>query len=81
MIYKNRILYNQTRIVLSFSSNEWKNRAMNGEVCARIGCSNKPKIQCQTCYIYYCYEHVGGHFHELTEKEKIKQLSEKQKLR
>jgi hypothetical protein len=44
----------------------WRNKSINGEVCAILGCKNSPNIQCSTCSVHYCSDHIGNHFHDVT---------------
>jgi hypothetical protein len=52
-----------------FTSEEWKNKSIKGEVCAVAMCSNPPKNQLPKCFVHYCYEHVKNHGHRVTDEE------------
>ena len=43
----------------------WRNKSINGEVCAILGCKNSPNVKCSTCFVHYCSDHIGNHFHEI----------------
>ena len=49
---------------------EWRNKSIGGEVCAVLGCKNKPNVKCSTCFVHYCSEHIGNHFHEIPDGRK-----------
>ena len=66
---------------MSITADEWRNRSLNGEVCARMGCGNSPTYQCPKCNIHYCHEHVGSHFHETSQDEIRKEEEDIEKIR
>ena len=62
-------LFDDLKKYESFTSEDWRQRSIIGEVCAMAGCSNPPKNQCPKCYVHYCYEHVKNHYHRLKDEE------------
>lgn len=48
---------------MAITGEEWKKRSINGELCAVIGCYEKPTSQCPQCLTHYCYEHIKIHMH------------------
>jgi hypothetical protein len=64
---------------MSFSSEDWRNKSIKGDVCARAFGSNPPKNQCPTCFVHYCYDHVKGHYHVVTD-EQIEQRNKEKEL-
>lgn len=64
-----------------YTSEEWRNRSINGEVCARIPCTNPPKNQCPKCLVHYCYDHIKNHYHRVTNEELKEQHNKEESLK
>jgi predicted nucleic acid-binding protein len=65
----------------SFTSEEWKNKSIKGEVCAVPMCSNSPKNRCPKCFVHYCYNHIKNHYHTMPDNEIERHNEEKESLR
>lgn len=63
------------------SPEDWRGISVQRKVCAVVSCQNKPTNQCPTCLVHYCYEHVKGHFHTVTDEELDRQSRNDENLR
>lgn len=64
-----KILFSEIEDYESFTSEEWRQKSIKGEVCAVAMCSKPPKNQCPKCFIHYCYNHIKNHGHRVTDKD------------
>ncbi len=60
---------------------DWREMSLKGEVCAVVGCQNKPSSQCPKCLVYCCYDHVVGHKHFISESEVEERKNTNESLR
>jgi predicted nucleic acid-binding protein len=76
-----KILFEQIEKYESFTSEEWRQKSIKGEVCAVAMCPNPPKNQCTTCFVHYCYDHIKNHYHGITDEEIERRNKEKESLK
>jgi hypothetical protein len=65
----------------SIDSYEWEERSKKGELCRVMGCSNEPTTQGPKCLKHYCYQHLHGHGHIITDQTAEENKSRDERLR